>query len=100
LVYCLIIVNMTPEQLEFVSALNNSYTEYVANVANKDLIGSKNLSELKIKVSLLTAFLEIIEDYFEDTTINDDNFFTIQEIQDCIQHFNNICGTVHYIDLN
>lgn len=66
------------------------------------LTGKYNTCQ-EIKGNLLIAYLNIVVDYFDlddTTTYASNNFFTTTEIQDIIQHINNILKTNYCITLD
>jgi len=97
----------TPQEISaFKSLLYSSYSSLAKNIADRaKLNNSFDVQSDKIKLILLCAYIEIVEDYFntEDYTspysYESNNFFTTIEIKDIIQHINNICKTFYNINL-
>jgi len=91
---------LTEEQ--FLAALRYSFSDYCAGKGDIMKFGTRDkiMTVRELKVLLLANFVEIIEYYFRTTTSPDENFFTVGEIQDVIDHANNIMGTTLYTELS
>ena len=92
--------------IDFKYNLREGYSNYLNKLALKEKIGRVNLTQYKFKAFLLSAYLRILVEYFNNTsdiellgyTVN--NFFDTDEIYDCLQHFNNLAETNIYLDFN
>lgn len=82
---------MTSEQ--FLILLNMSYVEYCSNEAK-----TFKFTMSKLKLIFLSWFMEILEYYWRDTTADDENFFTEEEVVNIIDHINEIMGTEYYFE--
>ena len=62
--------------------------------------GNKPDFAREVKLMLLSAYCDIAEHYLEqwDST-TDDNFFTVAEFEDIMQHINAICNSFLWLDL-
>lgn len=91
----------------YISYIRVGIADYVDKVVLKERLGHTDLFCERQKVMLLSAFLDCIVDYFnpfivagvEDHSYDTNNFFTIDEIRDVMQHVNNICGTFYMLEL-
>jgi hypothetical protein len=52
-----------------------------------------------IKLQAINEYCNILIDYFSEDDYENDNFFTIDEIKDIIEHFNDLCNTNYTIDI-
>ena len=90
------------DQTDFIYNLREAYSNYLNKLALREKIGRSNLTQYKFKAFLLSAYLRILVEYFDNTyaivTVN--NFFDTNEIYDCLQHFNNLAETNIYLDFN
>ena len=88
--------------IDFKYNLREAYSDYLNKLALREKIGRSNLTQYKFKAFLLSAYLRILIEYFDNTyvpvTVN--NFFDTDEIYDCLQHFNNLAETNIYLDFN
>ncbi len=92
---------MTATETTFLEDLADAQVTFADVMADRLLLSDPDLLSMgKVKVTLLTSMIEIINYWFRDTTSGDDNFFTTDEIQDVIDHANKIMGTTLYIDLS
>lgn len=98
----------TPTQVRnFIASARVAVSDFVDKECRKERLGHKDMFCERQKVILVTAYLEIITKYFEpfllkgveDGSYADNNFFEIPEIEDCMQHLNNICDTFYSIVL-
>lgn len=53
-----------------------------------------------LKLTLLNAYVEIMEYYLRDTITGDSNFFTTTEAEDIMQHINEITGKTYWLELS
>ena len=91
---------MTGAETQFLAEANDLQTIWMDKRATEMLLGAPNNCDLlEIRITLLEAFMEILEQYFNYATV-DDNFFTEDEIQDIINHINLLMGSTLYIDLS
>lgn len=88
--------------IDFIYNLREAYSNYLNKLALREKIGRDNLTQYKFKAFLLSGYLRILIEYFDNTyaivTVN--NFFDTDEIYDCLQHFNNLAETSIYLDFN
>jgi hypothetical protein len=84
----------------YITDIRSAITDYGDGVARKQRMGKSDIHCDRIKLILLSAYLDCISDYFlEGSTYESNNFFTTSEIRDVMQHINNICKT-NYILLD
>jgi hypothetical protein len=91
----------------YISSARVALADFVDDVCRRERLGRTDMFCYRQKVILATAFMTIIVDYFEpfllanvdDGSYEGYNFFEIDEINDCIQHLNNLCGTFYTIEL-
>jgi hypothetical protein len=88
---------------DYITNIRSAITDYGEALAIKQMIGRTDLYCDRMKLMLLSAYLDCIVDYFEQDTVlvryDVNNFFTTTEIRDIMQHINNICKT-NYILVN
>jgi len=75
------------------------FAEYGAKLAKYQKLGAKELECNKLKFRLLQHFVRIISDYFDSDDYTTNNFFTVSEINDVMQHVNNILNSSYWVDL-
>jgi hypothetical protein len=88
----------------YISSMRVGVSDYVDSVCLKERLGRTDTFCNRQKVMLLSAYMNCVVDYFTPflngaTTYDAENFFTTDEIMDCMQHINNICGTFYTIEL-
>lgn len=89
---------MDPVQVQLLmTELYTAHSAYMTKLAKKEKIGNVS-TKFKFKGFILSAMLEILIDYLSPSAV-DDNFFTKLEIEDVLQHFNNIANTNIYSTL-
>ena len=91
---------MTVTEITFILSLNNAFLKYCNKEANLIKIGDINYKgHRKLKLAILTAMIEMIEYWFRDTVVNDENICEPDEIQVAIDIANNIMGSTVFISL-
>lgn len=102
---------MAATQLEidtFITDIRSAVADYGKALAVQQEIGNHDTHCGRLKLILLSVYLDCLYDYFLQygTNIDDGvadpsdyNFFTVAEIRDVIQHMNNIMKTFYIIDL-
>ena len=88
----------------YITNIRSAVADYGEWLSIKQQIGKTDIFCDRLKLMLLSAYLDCISDYFLDDGsgdgfYEDNNFFTVAEIRDIMQHINNICGT-NYILVN
>lgn len=76
----------------FLHNLNLVYIDRINRLATRSRLGNQ-IELLNLKAFLLTAYYEIILDYYDVADNVDTNFFNSVELWDVVQHFNNIAGS-------
>jgi hypothetical protein len=84
---------------DYILAIKDKYSQKVNSTANQELMGVKLVNLRKVEDALLTAYIEIIESYFDVEVTGDDNFFTIEEAKDIMQHINNLLNTNYWVNI-
>jgi len=81
----------------YVTNIRTAVTEYGDALATKQRLGKSDIYCDRVKLMLLSGYLDCIYDYFLQDSIavryDVNNFFTTTEIRDVMQHINLICGT-------
>lgn len=102
---------MAATQLEidtYITNVRSAVADYGDKVATKQMLGHTDTFCDRIKLMLISGYLDCLYDYFlqygtriddGESDPSDCNFFTTAEIRDVMQHINNICGTFYIIDL-
>ena len=83
----------------YITNIRNAIADYGETLSIKQRIGNEDIFCDRIKLMLLSGYLDCISDYFLEDPYATNNFFTVAEIRDIMQHINNICGT-NYILIN
>ena len=95
------------EVTNYISSIRVGVADFVEGVCVKERLGHTDTFCNRQKVVLASAYMDCIVDYFtpftdagvDDGSYATNNFFTTDEIRDCMQHLNNICGTFHMLIL-
>jgi hypothetical protein len=64
-----------------------------------EIEGERDNEFSKTKIILISYYSRILTDYFNQNNYSENNFFTIDEIKEIIQNFNDICNTDYTITL-
>ena len=87
----------------YITDIRSAIADYGNTLAVQQQIGNHDTWAGRLKLMLLSAYLDCISDYFlqylDDADPDITNFFTTAEIRDIMQHINNICKT-NYILIN
>lgn len=94
----------TQEEIDlYITNVRTAVADFGNKLAIKQKIGNQDIYCDKLKLIMLSCFLDCIYDYFlqypDDIDPDTTNFFTTDEIRDVMQHINNICGTYYIIQL-
>jgi hypothetical protein len=81
----------------YIRDIRDAYTTFGDVLSRKQRLGRRDVYRDKVKLMLLSGFLDCISDYFLQDPYEDYNFFTAAEIRDIMQHINNICDTNYII---
>lgn len=85
---------MTLSQLLYIRLFTEAYWNFAyATMRRRKYIVNQTQFKDEIKLSLLYYYLEMILFYYRDTTSNDENAFTVSELKDIINTFNDIAGS-------
>jgi hypothetical protein len=95
---------MAATQLEidaYIADVRSAIADFGEYLSIRQRLGKKDIYCDKIKLMLLSGYLDCICDYFlqypDDIDPDTTNFFTTEEIRDIMQHINNICDTNYII---
>jgi hypothetical protein len=92
----------------YITDIRSAVADYGKALAVQQEIGNHDTNCGRLKLILLSAYLDCLYDYFlqygnrideGESDPSDCNFFTTTEIRDIMQHMNNILGTFYIIDL-
>ena len=84
----------------YILSIRTAIAEYGGALAIKQQLGKTDTYCDRVKLMLLSAYLDCMSDYFTTgASYATTNFFTIAEARDVMQHINNICGTFYILDL-
>jgi hypothetical protein len=87
----------------YITDIRSAVADYGKLVAIKQRLGHTDTYCYRVKLMLLSGYLDCIYDYFlqypDDIDPDTTNFFTTSEIRDVMQHINNICGTFYIIEV-
>jgi hypothetical protein len=97
-------MSVTQDQIDiYITDIRSAVADFGGALAVKQKIGNQDIYCDKIKLMLLSGYLDCLYDYFLQYPEDDDpditNFFTTSEIRDVMQHLNNICGTYYILEL-
>lgn len=83
----------------YLQSARYAVSDYSALVSRKEMLGHTDTFCDRLKLILVTDYLEILEDYFAPgITYATNNFFTTEEIEDVMQHVNAICKTDYILE--
>ena len=87
----------------YIVNVRTAVADFGDRLAIKQKMGHSDVYCDRIKLMLLSGYLDCIYDYFlqypDDVDPDLTNFFTTSEIRDVMQHINNICGTFYIIEV-
>lgn len=91
----------TPTEINnFKATIEAKQSEIGKTISNiLSINGRAENEQILTKFKLINIYSNIIIDYFSKSDYSVDNFFTIDEIWNIIQHFNELCNTDYNIDL-
>jgi hypothetical protein len=97
-------MSATQTQIDtYITDVRSAICDFGEKLAIRQKIGDRDTFCDRLKLMLLSAYLDCICDYFlqypDDLYPDDTNFFTTEQIRDVMQHINNICGTFYIIEL-
>jgi hypothetical protein len=91
---------MAASQLEidaYIADVRSAFADYGEALALKQRIGRTDIYCDRVKLMLLSSYIDCVYDYLlqypNDTDPDITNLFTKAEIRDVMQHINNICKT-------
>jgi hypothetical protein len=95
---------VTQAQIDtYVTDIRSAICDFGEKLSIRQKIGDRDTFCDRMKLMLLSGYLDCICDYFlqypDDIDPDTTNFFTTSEIRDVMQHVNNICGTFYIIEL-
>ena len=87
----------------YITDIRTAVAEFGNSLAIKQKMGRTDIYCDRIKLMMLSCYLDCLYDYLlqypYDTDPDETNLFTKSEIRDIMQHVNNICGTFYIIEL-
>lgn len=87
----------------YITNVRSAVADYGEGLSIKQRMGERDIYCDRIKLMLLSCYLDCLYDYFlqypGEANPDVTNFFTKSEIRDVMQHVNNICGTFYIIEL-
>lgn len=86
------------EKVAFLSNLSLTLSNYSTKLSKKERLGICN-EKFKFRHFLLSAYYDILVDYVNVVDDTDENFFTVSEARDILEHFNRIADSnISYTD--
>ena len=88
----------------YIASIRFAHSSFANKVAKREMLGHTDVYCTRIKLALLSYYVRLLEDYFEQhtdggETYEDYNFFTVTEATDIMQHINAICETNYFLDI-
>ena len=87
----------------YITDVRSAVADYGEKVSIKQRMGEEDIYCYRLKLMLLSGYLDCVYDYFlqypGESDPDSTNLFTKAEIRDVMQHINNICGTFYIIEL-
>ena len=87
----------------YITDIRSAVADFGNKLAIRQKLGHQDVYCDKVKLMLLSGFLDCVYDYFlqypDDTDPDITNFFTRAEIRDVMQHMNSIMGTFYIIEV-
>jgi hypothetical protein len=87
----------------YITDIRSAIADYGDKLAIKQKIGNQDTFCDRVKLMLLSGYLDCLYDYFlqypDDIDPDDTNFFTTEQIRDVMQHVNNIMGSFYIISV-
>jgi hypothetical protein len=87
----------------YITNIRSAVADYGKALAQQQEIGNHDTWCGRVKLMLLSGYLDCIYDYFlqypDDIDPDTTNFFTTDEIRDVMQHINNLTGSFYIIEL-
>ena len=90
----------TTDQINsYIASIRYAHAIFSGKISAKGKISSKVKHCEKLQLSLLGYYVRIMEDYFVKTDYENNNFFTVAEATDIMQHINEICKTNYFLNI-
>ncbi len=91
----------TPTEINDFKATIESVQSQIGNslVTLLSINGRSENEEYLTKFRSINSYVNILIDYFSETNYSVYNFFTIDEIYEIIEHFNDLCNSDYTITL-
>jgi len=91
----------TPTEInDFKATVMFKQVEIANIITNVLAIGGRSDNEVYlIKLQAINEYCNIIIDYFSEDDYENDNFFTVDEILEIIDHFNDLCNSDYSINI-
>jgi hypothetical protein len=91
----------TPTEINDFKATIQAKQVDIATIVTRILSinGRSNNEIYLIKLQAINEYCNILIDYFSENDYENKNFFTVDEIKDIIEHFNDLCNSNYTIDI-
>lgn len=83
---------------DFITSVRDSLSVFVNKVAKKEILGHTDLFCQRQKTQIATVYLEILEKFFSQVDYENDNFFTVEEIEEIMLRINLLLDTNYTIE--
>ena len=91
----------------YIASIRVGIADFDNKVCLKERLGHTDTFCSRQKLILNSAYLDCVVDYFtpfldrnaDDGSYDTNNFFTTEEIRDCMQHINNLTDCFYMIEL-
>jgi len=84
---------------EYIYCIRTAFVAYGDGLTKAFKLGKPVTYLDKLRFSLASYYIDIMLDYFDNESVWDFQFFTVEEINDIMQHINNLLGSNCWIDL-
>lgn len=90
----------TAEQiLAYLTDIKYAQSEYMDKIILKEKLGHRDIFIHRLRATILSYYVQIMVDYFSQSTYDSNNFFTTTEVEDIINRINRICDSNYEIEL-
>ena len=89
----------------YLTNIQNAQTVYMNSVIVKERLGFPNVFEERVRATVLTAYIDIMAEYFSEPVyaggifLLTNNFYDEEEAEDVMLRINKLCDTNYYVDL-
>ena len=90
----------TTQQIQaYLADILYAQSVYMDDLNLRTRLGHEDIFKYQVRNYLLGCFVEIMIDYFSQTTYNSQNFFTTDEVQYVINNINRLCDSNYNLTL-